>query len=81
MASPDGASESITVVIRIRPMNGKEQTNGEEMSVEYDEARNEIGIAPSADGKHTNPWTFDKVFGIATEQEDFYKVRSFCSLV
>lgn len=67
-----GTSESITVVIRIRPFNGKEQTNNEEMSIEYDETRNEIGVVPDGE-KRSNPWTFDKVFGIATEQENFYK--------
>ena len=74
MAEGDGGkakSETIAVVIRIRPMNGKEQMRGERIAVEYDEERSEIGIR-ATDGKLTNPWTFDGIFGIDTEQGNMY---------
>ncbi len=38
MADSAGA-ERIAVVIRIRPMNGKEQKAGEKIVVDYDEVR------------------------------------------
>ncbi len=60
--------ERITVVVRVRPMNGKEQKAGEDIAVDYDESRNEIALDKSG-----RPWTFDRVFGRGTEQGDFYR--------
>jgi hypothetical protein len=45
---------------------------GEGMGVEFDEERNEIAIVDQESGSTSNPWTFDRVFGIATEQESVY---------
>jgi hypothetical protein len=72
---PEGTpvkAETIKVVIRVRPMNGKEQENNERMAVEIDAERSEIALRDDH-GKLSKPWTFDGIFGPATEQDYFYE--------
>jgi len=61
-----GGSESIRVVVRVRPLNSKEVKNGEEAAVGIDPERTEITIpgAPT--------FTFDHVFGADATQEGVY---------
>ncbi len=65
-------AETITVAIRVRPLNSKETTAKEQIIVSLDEKRSEIGLADGA--KSMTPWTFDYVFGVKTQQDHFYKV-------
>jgi hypothetical protein len=59
---PPAKAETIKVVIRIRPLNGKEQANNERMAVEFDAGRCELALRDDA-GELGKPWTFDGIFG------------------
>ena len=56
---------NISVVVRIRPLNGVEQSKNEKMCLDYDEKTATIlmGNTPLVE---KNTFTFDKVFGIST---------------
>ena len=58
---------NIRVIIRIRPLNTNELAHQEDIATEYDEDRREISVSSAAE-----PWTFDRVYGITTQQEPFY---------
>lgn len=70
MEAVENKAETVTVVVRVRPLSSKERGNKEEEALILDEGRNEIGILKGGD-----PWTFDRVFGTTTEQDLFFKVR------
>jgi hypothetical protein len=57
---------NIKVFVRVRPLNGIELAHNEDMAAEYDELRSEITF-PGA-----KPWTFDRVYGVDTQQGPFY---------
>ena len=63
---------NISVVVRIRPLNGVEQSKNEKMCLDYDEKTATIlmGNTPLVE---KNTFTFDKVFGISTPQDLFYQ--------
>ncbi len=63
--------ETITVVVRVRPMNSNESLAKETSAVAVDDRSNEVIVG---EGKAEGRWTFDKVFGQETDQEFFFNV-------
>jgi kinesin family protein 3/17 len=77
--SSEGTVESISVVIRIRPLNTRER--GEDLALDIDEENSRIEAIEkdkksnvgAAENNRANPsWKFDRVFGLNTQQGKFY---------
>lgn len=61
------STESIRVVVRIRPLSSKEKERGEEAATEVDADRGEV-LVPGV----PKPFAFDAALGADCSQEDMY---------
>ena len=70
-------SECVKVVVRCRPLNSKEQSDGRVQVVEMDERMGMVAVsAPGASGEPPKTFTFDSVFPPNTAQERIYKATA-----
>lgn len=57
------STETVKVMVRVRPMNGKENARGCKSIVDVDKALNQIEIhKPDEDGQPGRAFTFDSVY-------------------
>ena len=69
-----GSGECVKVVVRCRPLNSKETSDGRVSVVEMDERMGMVALsAPQAAGEPPKTFTFDAVFPPNTPQEAIYK--------
>ena len=69
MSEEGPSTESLQVVVRVRPLISREI--GQPLSVRTDEDRNEIEIVG---GSHHVKCKYDKVFGPDAQQDDIFEV-------
>ena len=75
MAEEAAPSETVMVVVRMRPFNTKEKNEKRGPCIELDYKRKTVSITLMTDGKAAGPpncFTYDSVHGEDTVQKDFY---------
>lgn len=57
-------SETVTVMVRARPMNGKEKARGCVSICEIDKATNQVIVRPTEEGATEKVYAYDAVYGV-----------------
>jgi len=70
-------SETIKVVVRVRPMSQKEKDRGCLSIVQQDEGNNQISIRKPDEEENIKSFAFDSVFNEASEQALVYEKTAF----
>ena len=66
-------SETVKVVMRVRPMSKKELANGRIKSVHIDAENATVSVSnPAAPTSQPKQFTFDKTYGADAKQQDIY---------
>ncbi|GAX77721.1 hypothetical protein CEUSTIGMA_g5164.t1 [Chlamydomonas eustigma] len=77
MASANKGSEAVKVVIRCRPLNGKETADGRKTIVEMDQKEGVIRLLnPKGDGEAPKSFTFDQVYDWNSTQLDIFDITA-----
>lgn len=72
------SNECITVVVRCRPMNKKENEENRKNIIEVDSATRQVGIRnPESSDEQPKYFTFDATYGDKTQQRLFYEESCF----
>ncbi|XP_032811281.1 kinesin-like protein KIF3A isoform X1 [Petromyzon marinus] len=73
----DSGGDNVKVVVRCRPINGKETGAGHRMAVLVDEMRGQIAVQrPDCNDEPPKTFTFDTVFGTESKQVDVYNLTA-----
>ena len=73
-------SESVRVVVRVRPLSSKEKQDGRELAVEVDRKSCQIVLSEPG-GTNPKSFTFDNVYGPGTLQKTLLLVFEFFLVV
>lgn len=65
--------ETVKVVVRCRPLMGKEKTQGHKNIVTVDEKNGTVDVNGKELGKDSKRYTYDQVYGQTSKQEVIYK--------
>lgn len=76
-APPAGSNESITVVVRCRPMNRKETEDKRLNVVDIDTEARQVSIRSLTAGEDPKSFTFDAAYDENTQQRIFYEESCF----
>ena len=70
--------ESVKVMVRCRPMNGKEKTRGCESIIDIDKSTNQVLLKPpESEGADSKIFAYDAVYGIESTQRQVYDETAF----
>ncbi len=70
-------SQCVKVMVRCRPMNTKQSSNGNKKCVEVDLASNQISLNKPDDNETQKQFTFDSLFDETSTQTQIYETSAF----
>lgn len=71
------ASESVKVMVRVRPLNSKETKRGSKTVVDVDSKFNQINLSKPDSPEISKDFAYDAVFGIDSTQQLVYNEAAF----
>lgn len=70
-------SESIKVIVRVRPLNGSEKQRGCKSIVAIDEDNHQINLTKPAEADNIKSFAYDAVFPESSEQAQVYSKAAY----